>query len=419
MKRPLRLFALAVMVLGLVASFTPAGAQAPTPPPWSNGSVQPTAIIGSGSDTTYFLMNDLGTAYNESEGCELVPVNYPETGTEHQCRPVAQQAAGTVDTENYDHDLAIGYFPQGSNAGRRQLCSQTTPRPAGVPFITYARSSSAPDVGFQCPATPGGALPSNAGLKLRFVAFAKDALTWTYWTGQSPAPVTDLTQAQLNDIFVDCTITNWNQIGGENQPITVWAAIPGSGSRSTWDAFVGGSSSNCIPAEYKDGDNSTPVACPGERVVREHVMTPVKNDPCVPDEKHSIYYTGVGTYNARVDFRGDALLGSVEGFQATEANIQSGDFPFSRFMYNVIRIAGPAPLVNPQTAGFVGTTGWICKPGNEHAKPIGSSGAGTERLKASFNYDELVLQQFADNGFIPIRSGATQNKCDFVDVTSV
>ena len=33
-----------------------------------------------------------------------------------------------------------------------------------------------------------------------------------------------------------------------------------------------------------------------------------------------------------------------------EANIQSGDFPFSRFMYNVLRQSGPAPLTTPATA---------------------------------------------------------------------
>lgn len=374
------------------------------PPFYANESVQPTAIIGSGSDTTYTLMSALSLAYNESEGCELVSVNFPETGTENVCKAVALQPSGVVETENYDHDVAWGYFPQGSNAGRRQLCSQTTPRPAGVPFVTYARSSSAPGVGFACP---------TSGLTIRFVAFAKDALTWTKWGSN---PVTNLTQAQLNDIFVDCTVTNWNQVGGPTAPITVWAAIPGSGTRSTWDSFVGGASDNCIPADYKDGNNTTPVACPGERVVREHYMGPVQTDTCFPNESESIYYASVGLHNVNAEMKGTSSFGDVDGWSPTEANIASGDFPYSRFMYNAIRQAGPAPLVTPQTAGMIGTAGWICKPATQHSEPIGDPGPGIERSKASRDYDQLVIDTIRTNGFIPIRTSG--NKCDFTDVTA-
>ncbi len=412
MKISLKSVVAAGIIAGIATSLVPAGA---APGFSSNGSVQPTSIIGSGSDTTYFLMNELSTVYNESEGCELVSVNYPETGTENVCKDPVAQPSGVVETENYDHDIAWGYFPQGSNAGRRQLCSQTAPRPAGVPFVTYSRSSSAPGTGFQCPGPLGGHA-ENTGLTLRFVAFAKDALTWTYWPGQAPAPTTNLTQAQLNDIFVDCTITNWNQIGGENQPLIPWTAIPGSGTRSTWDSFVGGDSSTCIPAEYKDGDNTTPLACPGERVVREHVMTPVETDACAPDEKYSLYYGSVGVLNNNPAAKGAAEFGDVDGWEATEANIQSGDFPYSRYMYNVVRQSGPAPIMNPQTSGFVGYNGWICKPANQHSKPIGDPGAGIERTKATLNYNQLVLDTIRGDGFIPLRESG--NKCDFTDVVA-
>jgi ABC-type phosphate transport system substrate-binding protein len=412
-KRSLLLLAAGLAVLAFSTTLTPAQAALP---PFMNGSVQPTSIIGSGSDTTHFLMDALSAAYNQSEGCELVSVNFPETGTENQCKPEAQQPAGTVTTENYDHDVAWGYFPQGSNAGRRQLCSQTNPRPAGVPFVTYARSSSAPDVGFQCPVSAYGNPTLNQGLKLRFVAFAKDALTWVYWAGQTPFS-TNLTQSQLNDIFVDCTITNWSQIGGENQPITVFTAIPGSGSRSSWDTFVGGSSDVCIPAEYKDGNNTTPVACPGERVVREHQAALVEDDVCAPNERYSIFFASVGVHNSQPAAKASSLFGSVEGFAPTEANIQTGDFPFSRFMYNAYRLSGPAPLVNAQTLGFVGSNGWICKPAGQHAKPVGDPGLGTEFVKASRNYHQLVLDTIRDQGFIPLREAG--NKCNVVDVTSV
>jgi len=402
LKRSMK-FALAGLAAASLASGVAIPAQA-APPGWSNGSVQASAIIGSGSDTTYFLMNELSAVYNETDGCELTPVNYPETGTQNLCRPFAQQPAGVVETENYDHDVAWQYFPQGSNAGRRQLCSQTAPRPAGVPFMTYARSSSAPGVGFACP---------TSGLTIRFVAFAKDALTWVKWPGN---PVTSLTQAQINDIFVDCTITNWNQVGGVNAPIGIFTAIPGSGSRSSWDSFVGGSTDNCIPAAYKDNDFTTPAECPGERVVREHQAAVPENDTCLPNEATNIFFASVGVHNANSGAKANSVFGAVDGFDPSLANIQSGDFPFSRFMYNAIRQSGPAPLVNPQTAAFVGAAGWICKPAVQHSKPIGDPGPGIERAKATDNWNNRVIDAIINDGFIPIRTSG--NKCDFTDVTA-
>ena len=350
----------ATMAAGVI---TPVEAQVPF---WANTTVQVGGIVGSGSDTTYFLMNSLSAAYNESDGCALTSVTFPPTGTQNRCRPEVEQAAAVVRTENYDHDIAFSYYPQGSSAGRRQLCSQTAPRPAGVPFVTYARSSAAPGDGFsQC----------TDGTTLRYVAFAKDALTWVKWTGN---PVANLTQGQLNDIYVDCTITNWNQVGGNNAPIGIWTAIAASGSRATWDSFIGGSSDSCIPAAYKDGDPNTPASpsCPGERVIREHQAAIPQNDPCLTNEADSIFFASVGVHNAQPGAKAASIFGNIDGFAPTEGNIQSGDFPFSRFVYNVYRQSGPAPTVTPQTAGFVGTNGWICKPAAQHTKPTGDPDPG-------------------------------------------
>ncbi len=408
MTRAARIVLAGAAVAAALSAVSPAGA---VPPSTTNGKVGKVWI--SGSDTTYFVLNDLAQAYNESEGCDLVAVNYPETGTEHVCKTT--QPSGVVETENYDHDVIINYFPQGSNAGRRQLCSQgPDPRPAGVPVINASRSSSAPDVGFQCD-RPGTGLPNPT---FRFIAFAKDALTWVYWTPQSPAPLTDLTQAQLNDIFVDCTITNWDQIGGESQPIVVWTAIPGSGSRSTWDSFVGGPSDNCIPAAYKDGNPTTPTGCPGERVIREHIMTPVETDPCT-DEIYSIYYTGVGTWNGHPEYHApNANLGWVNGVEPSTTNIQSGTFPFSRFMYNVFRVGSLGPTVSNDTLNFLGSNGYICKKLDNHSKPIGDTGPGIERALASKNYANEVVEIFDANGFIPLTNNPAVNRCTATDWTA-
>jgi len=362
------------------------------------------AVNSAGSDTTYFLLNDLAKAFNESEGCALNSITYPKAGADpafHTCKPAANQAADVTKTENYDHEYVYNHFPQGSSAGRRLLCQQTAPRPAGVPYVAFSRSSASPAEGFQC--------PGATGVTLRFVAFAKDALTWTYWPGQSPAPATDLTQSQLNDIFVDCTITTWDQIGGEAQAIEVWTAQTASGSRAVWDSFIGGSSDSCIPAALKDGDPNN-----GEHVVREHDQTPVAVEVAGDDEKYSIFWASVGVWNSQTNFQAGSQIGNVEGFAPTTANIQSGDFPFSRFLYNVYRQAGPAPLASPAAAGFMGPNGWICKGEGAHSKPVGDTDPGVESATATKNYNELIKSTITDNGFILIRD--TGNRCNFTDV---
>ncbi|MDX6547699.1 MAG: superfamily domain [Gaiellales bacterium] len=35
-----------------------------------------------------------------------------------------------------------------------------------------------------------------------------------------------LTQTQLQGIFVNCTITNWNQVGGANAAIKIYSILP-------------------------------------------------------------------------------------------------------------------------------------------------------------------------------------------------
>lgn len=395
--------ALAACAAGAIAVATvPANADPAIP--FSNDYQD--AIVSAGSDTTYFLMNDLATAFNEAEGCAINNVTYPKAPADpafHTCKPPASQAANVLKTENYDHEYAYNDFPQGSSAGRRILCQQAAPRPAGVPYISFSRSSASPAEGFVCP---------EAGLTLRFVAFAKDALSWVSWTGQAPAPPTDLTQAQLNDIFVDCTINNWNQIGGETQAIEVWTAQPLAGTRASWDSFVGGSSDSCIPAQYKDGDLTN-----GERAIREHDATPVVNEVVGDDEKYSIFGAfSAGIASTEPSKLAGGTLGSVNGVAPTIANVQSGSFPFSRFLYNVYRQAGAVPTLSPATANFVGNSGWICKGEGAHSKPVGDPDPGIPSSAASVNYNTLIKTTIQDHGLVLVRDSG--NRCNFTDVVN-
>ena len=126
-------------------------------------------------------------------------------------------------------------LPAGSGTGINQLCQQGL---ANVASIDFARSSRGPKTG-DCDG-------------LQFTAFARDGISWHHFTsGRSEHPsnaVTNLTQDQLRKIFVTGEINNWSQVGGTSAPIVVYAAQAGSGTRTTFDGFVGGSSSSQIPA---------------------------------------------------------------------------------------------------------------------------------------------------------------------------
>ena len=344
-------------------------------------------VYGTGSDTTYTLMTELGNAYNESQGCNQI---FP-----HGTDCIAPPQTGVIKTENYDHEVVVNRFPVGSGNGRVTLCDQTAPRPATVPYVNFARSSSGPS-------TSGC---TDSGLVLRFVAFAKDAIApvnWRTTAGSPAAGVVNLTQAQLNDIFVDCTITNWNQVGGANAPIEVWSIQPGSGTRSSWDGFVGGNSTTCVPNPA--------------HIIFENNVAPIE---ALGGFSDAIYPFAVGNHNTNPARAGDSQLMDVNGVSPTAANIQNGTFPFSRDVYNVYRLApGPAnhqPIASGATVGFVGENGWICKPQALHSEPVGTPGGGIEDPVATRDYGQLVLDEIQAAG--TCRRLASGNLCTFSDIT--
>lgn len=396
-------------------------------------------IATSGSDTTYTLMADLSKAYMQSDGCVLNTAGFPLTGaspTQNACQSGAGAALGADNIyENYDHDVIVNYFPQGSSVGRGQLCAQRTSadggtdRDARVPFIDIARSSSAPTSGFQCTVANGG----EAGVVLRFVAFARDAISFTHWntTTGGGGLVNNLTQAQLRDIYITCVNTDWGQVGGvAGNPIVVYTALPGSGTRSTWEGFLGGGASDsCIPAAFKDGNQAN-----GERVVREHQMQPVENaanDTAAADEGNSIYYMSVGLFNSKPDFRSNSLIGDVNGISPTGPNIVSGTFPFSRNLFNVIRQSVPAgngPSASAAARRFTGmltssatngqNIGWICKAEANHSQDkTGTPGILT--TTATEDWFEVIKTAYAANGMFQLAPDAFGNVCSFTDVTVV
>jgi ABC-type phosphate transport system substrate-binding protein len=113
-------------------------------------------------------------------------------------------------------------FPAGSSAGINCFVDDQ-----GAGNIAFARSSRG---------RKGTDLTN-----LEFWAFALDAVTWTANSTNTAAP-RSLTAAQISQIYSHnpdgtCTVTNWNQVGGGNGPISRYHPQSGSGTGSFFDTL--------------------------------------------------------------------------------------------------------------------------------------------------------------------------------------
>ena len=301
-------------------------------------------------------MSSLDHLYNGSLGCTTIGTPQALNFKCYTPDPV-----GTVKTENYYHDVVSEEYPFGSSVGVSQLCAQGQP---AVAHIDFARSSRAGRTG-DCPG-------------LQFIAFARDGISWsTFNTGHS-AGVTNLTQAQLNGIFVSCTITEWGQINGnasDHTPIKVYTAQDGSGTRAAWDGFVGGNSASC----------------PGTTKIFENNAQPIID---AGDQGVAIYPYSFGRW---VENGGQGTtLGSVNGVAVNATTIANGTFPFGRFLYNVVRNSTSSLKQSADTKFYLNpTTGWLCKDNPKHAvNPFTHN-----------NYRTDIESAITDNGFVPLPVG--------------
>ncbi|RAY11390.1 hypothetical protein DPM19_30670 [Actinomadura craniellae] len=382
---------LAVLV-GLVAAVALAVPASAALPPFTDGKVSP-FIRGAGSDTTFDLMQKLDAAYNFSPGCALrVPPAVPQM----ECDPADQ--AGAVRTENYDHDVAVSLFPQGSSAGLRMVCQKNDGTP-GVYDINYARSSSGP-----------GSLPSqcaNPNDPLRYVGFAKDAIAIPKWNGGASGPATSLTHAQLREIFLDvsgdgCT-EDWGDFGGTaGTNIMVHGIQTSSGTYATFQSFLGGDPNTCVSGT-------------GGQILFENACAPI-NALSPTDRGRSLWWLSFGKYASGASECDPATtdLVSVNAIAPTTTTIQDGTYQYNRTLYNVYR--RDLPAATPWALGYIGENGWICKPNGLHSKPVGAPGPGTEHAGTDRNWGLEIDNIIAQAGFVKVNSNPGANKCTTTDV---
>jgi ABC-type phosphate transport system substrate-binding protein len=209
----LTIAATATVTIGLAAG--PALADPPS------GTVPAhTSIVGVGSDTTMNVVNQIS-------------VDYDKTSATRKLYSWDAVGSTTISTKT---GCAAITRPNGSGAGISALKANARPSGDTIDFcVDFARSSRGPQTG------------DGATTHLAFVAYAKDAVTWS--ANSTTNATASLTTLQLRAIY-SCNAAllgtgktgrvTWNEVGGTSASAVV-PVIPqsSSGTRSFFLSKIG------------------------------------------------------------------------------------------------------------------------------------------------------------------------------------
>ncbi len=453
----------AVGALALTVAFAlPAGA--------NNIGYQPPAfsyIYGVGSATTYYAMQNLDRIFNDAPGCQLSENSSSETqpldqecvlsggnsGSVIEGYPALAPNYNAAYTENPVNDVAVEAAQIGSGNGVLALTNDGAVAPATAPvpvenLSNFARSSSNIT-----------ALGSKAVSGLNFVAYATDGISWFHFTsvGGSATPssaVTNLTKAQIQGIY-NGDYDNWSQLGGANAPILVYSAQEGSGTQSTWKAYLGFDESastnpvNCVNPSTNPG--STPgTTCNGPEVIFENEDYQIGSTPDVTQgptlqvgaqnygnsqtpggqttaqiqaaQADAVFFFSFGRYSTNKTDQVNTALGQIAGATINEASILEGTWPVDRFIFNVYSNGTSAnfPEATAATINYVSEEGFICKPhtldqdsGNPLVLPKKVTTPNSNTIVDPITgqwYEQEIQTAIESAGFFPLTSGNAAGK---------
>lgn len=197
-------------------------------------------VVGVGSDTSEFLLDQLSLNYNAAHKADTAA--HPHLYSWDATSPGSIFRGGFLATKT---NCAREVRPAGSSAGIKDFIRNQKTKDKKFFCDDFSRSSrgrAATD-----PAKgPGG---------IEFVALAGDAETWA--TNKVTNAPKSLTLAQLIKIYT-CQVTNWDQVGGKNAPIDAQIAQVQSGTYAFWIKALGIiSQGSCVgtSAEENEGLN--------------------------------------------------------------------------------------------------------------------------------------------------------------------
>jgi ABC-type phosphate transport system substrate-binding protein len=384
-------------------------------------------IIGSGSSTSYNVMQAMDLLFNNSLGCYMTqPAGTTQTYNFSCASNNEGEQVGEGYTENPINDIAVEEPALGSSAGIQQIeyggpgNDGSTPHNPTAP-VNFARSSRQ----YKSTDYPG----------LNFVGYAADGVSWVTWPvhGGKDTPsfgVTDLSQAQLKGIWGG-TITNWDQVGGTAGNICVYTAQLSSGTESTWASGLGYSSPTTLNA-YVNSLTTAPKGCKtpkGISYADSHTLPENQTYPVIKvgDEANAIYFFSYGKYQVLCNSKPVSSLcdngiksdiptvGEINGIPENPSTIlgTGGEqFPIVRDIYNVYSNGSFSPSLNAQygfpaataaTINYVSEIGFICKG------QLDASNAKVINPSTSNWYQTDIDDVISSQGFVPLPLQTTED----------
>ncbi len=205
--------------------------------------------------------------------------------------PLFQRAAGNVSANSANSKVIINITPNGSGTGLNDVENGTVQ--IGMSDVFAQEKATA--------TTSYSDLVDNQVAVVPFTLVVSQDIS---------SQVENLTTQQIKDIYAG-NITNWSQIGGPNEPITVVVRTKTSGTRATFDKFVVNDVKqiNDEPADAQTADST------GE------LVTDISNS------HGAIGYTGTSFV---LDYAQTSQIFPIciDGFGATKANINLGKYKF-------------------------------------------------------------------------------------------
>jgi ABC-type phosphate transport system substrate-binding protein len=212
-------------------------------------------VVGVGSDTIGYLLDQLSSDYNESHP-KAASLLYSWDATS----PDGGKAGGLITTKATCKAISR---PDGSLAGIAALMAGAR-QPSGKHdhCVDYAGSSTA----------PAGTRPPCSVDGICYLPLAVDAVTWASRaaaSGGTDAPAS-LSLTQLKDIY-SCKVTNWAKVGGHPAPIKAFLPRKSSGTRAFWLEALGlAHPGKCVSDEgntLQDNQGISPVLDSPEAIV--------------------------------------------------------------------------------------------------------------------------------------------------------
>jgi len=401
-------------------------------------------IVGSGSSTTYTMMQGLDTLFNDAPGCPLFNPSAPPQPLDYACvstmlgDPSLSPQVNAGYTENPVNDMATEEAAIGSSNGIAQLQDQGTHGTDGTATVAIANNQS-----FARSSRKIGA----GDLKgLNFAAYATDGVSWFHFTKTTAATASgklkDLSKQDLINIW-NGTYKNWNQIVDEGKapksaPIVVYSAQEGSGTQSTWKSYLGfDPSAHSQPVNCQGpGTNN----CAGPQNIFENEDAQIGNIPNpnfggntqlnvggtvfnpgdVAIQNDAIFFFSFGKFSQQCragknQCGGSPLptgykvaLGTIAGTPLNSTTILENTWPVQRYLYNVYSNGSnnKIPEASAATLNYVSENGFVCKP---HTIDQTSNTATANQIQDpnTGNWFRPEIQSIIDNnGFYAISAGA-------------